>query len=160
MFREDLLYRLDIVSIEIPPLRQRREDIPALLDHFLARARQKHPQSCVVGFSKAALEKLLDHRWPGNVRELEHLVERMVLLGRAREVGVDELPRSIGQQSSASLTFQGDIVTMRDVQSRYATWVLETLGGKRMLTAEKLDVDIKTLARLLKAEPEQDENEA
>lgn len=160
VFREDLLYRLDVVSIEIPPLRQRREDIPALLNHFLERARQKHPQSSVVGFSKAALEKLLDHRWPGNVRELEHLVERMVLLGRAHEVGVDELPRSIGQQSSATLTFQGEIVTIRDIQSRYATWVLETLGGKRMLTAEKLDVDIKTLARLLKAEPEQDENEA
>ena len=159
-FREDLLYRLDVVSIEIPPLRQRREDIPALLDHFLERARQKHPQSCVARFSKAALEKLLDHRWPGNVRDLEHLVERMVLLGRAREVGVDELPRSIGQQSSATLTFQGDILTMRDVQSRYVTWVLETLGGKRMLTAEKLDVDIKTLARLLKFEPEQDENES
>ena len=159
MFREDLLYRLDVVSIEIPPLRQRREDIPALLDHFLERSRQKHPQSSVTGFSKGALEKLLDHRWPGNVRELEHLVERMVLLGRSREVAADELPRSIGQQSSAPLTFQGDIVTIRDMQSRYATWVLETLGGKRMLTAEKLDVDIKTLAKMLKAEPEQDGNE-
>jgi two-component system response regulator HydG len=159
MFREDLLYRLDVVSIEIPPLRHRREDVPALLVHFLERAKQKHPQSVVTGFSKAALTKLLDHRWPGNVRELEHLVERMVLLGRSSEIEVDELPRSIGQHSAAALTFQGDIATLRDLQWRYATWALETLGGKRMLTAEKLAVDIKTLARLLKTEPEQDANE-
>ena len=159
VFREDLLYRLDVVSIEIPALRHRREDIPALLSHFLERARQKHPEYGVVGFSKDAFEQLLDHGWPGNVRELEHLVERMVLLGRSSEIQVGELPRTIGRRASISLTFQGDIVTIRDMQSRYATWVLETLGGRRMLTAEKLAVDIKTLARLLKTDTEQDANE-
>jgi len=159
VFREDLLYRLDVVSIEIPPLRHRRDDIPALLSHFLEQARRKHPGSPVVGFSKAAIEQLLEHRWPGNVRELEHLVERMVVLGRAAEIGADELPKTTNRRSSASLAFQGDIVTMRDMQSRYATWVLETLGGRRMLAAEKLAVDIKTLARLLRPEPEQDAND-
>ncbi len=158
-FREDLLYRLDVVSVEIPPLRHRQEDIPVLLDHFLARARLKHPQSPVRGFSKTALERLLDHRWPGNVRELEHLVERVVLLGRSTEVEADELPRAIGQRSSALITFQGDIMPLRELQRRYAAWAFEALGNRRVVTAEKLAVDIKTLARLLKAEPEADGSE-
>ncbi|HEX3773869.1 MAG TPA: sigma-54 dependent transcriptional regulator [Polyangiaceae bacterium] len=153
-FREDLLYRLDVVSIEIPPLRHRQEDIPVLLAYFLERARAKHPESPVRGFSKAALERLLDHRWPGNVRELEHLVERVVLLGRGTEVEVEELPRSIGRASTAPLAFSGEIVPLREMQRRYAAWVFEALGGRRMVTAEKLDVDIKTLARLLKSETE------
>ena len=159
-FREDLLYRLDVVSIEIPPLRHRQEDIPVLLGHFLAHARLKHPDSPVRSFSKAALERLLDHRWPGNVRELEHLVERVVLLGRGAEVGPDDLPRTIGRRSPALVTFQGDIMPLREVQRRYAAWAFEALAGRRMLTAEKLAVDIKTLARLLRVEPEGDGNEA
>jgi two-component system response regulator HydG len=158
-FREDLLYRLDVVSIEIPPLRHRQEDIPVLLDHFLVRARLKHPESPVRIFSKAALERLLDHRWPGNVRELEHLVERVVLLGRSAEVGTDELPRTIGQRSSALITFHGDIMPLRELQRRYAAWAFEALGNRRVVTAEKLAVDIKTLARLLKAEPEAEGSE-
>ncbi len=153
-FRDDLLYRLDVVSIEIPPLRHRQADIPVLLAHFLARARLKHPESLVRGFSKAALERLLDHRWPGNVRELEHLVERVVLLARGSEVGVDELPRTVVRASSAPLTFQGEIVPIREMQRRYAAWVFEALGGRRMVSAEKLGVDIKTLGRLLKTDSE------
>jgi len=156
-FREDLLYRLDVVSIEIPPLRERREDIAPLLEHFLERARAKHPTSVVRSFSAAALERLFDHRWPGNVRELEHVVERLVLLGRASEIQADELPRSIGQRQSAALTFEGELVSLREMQSRYATWALETLGNRRMATAEKLGVDIKTLAKLLKVEVDKPE---
>ncbi len=157
-FREDLLYRLDVVSIEIPPLRHHQEDIPALLDHFLARARAAHPDSPVNGFSKPALERLLDHRWPGNVRELEHLVERVVLLGRQREVQVEELPRTVGKSSATAIAFQGEILPIRELSRRYAAWAFEASGGKRMLTAEKLGVDIKTLGKLLKSESETNED--
>jgi two-component system response regulator HydG len=153
-FREDLLYRLDVVSIEIPSLRHRRADIPVLLSHFLELAKARHPDSPVEGFSKAALERLLDHRWPGNVRELEHLVERMVLLGKGREIEISELPRTIAQRAATPMTFQGDIVPLREMQRRYASWAFEMLGARRMVTAERLDVDIKTLARLLKTETE------
>ncbi|MET0793673.1 MAG: sigma-54 dependent transcriptional regulator [Polyangiaceae bacterium] len=153
-FREDLLYRLDVVSIEIPPLRHRQEDIPVLLAHFLDRARHKHPESPVCGFSKAALARLLDHRWPGNVRELEHLVERAVLLGRSAEVQPDDLPKSIAARSATQATFQGDIAPLREMQRRYAAWAFDALEGRRMVTAEKLGVDIKTLARLLKPDSE------
>jgi two-component system response regulator HydG len=156
-FREDLLYRLDVLSIEIPPLRHRQSDIPVLLAHFLERARVKHPESAVHRFSKSALERLLDHRWPGNVRELEHLVERAVLLGRSSEIEADELPRTVGRSSSAPVTFQGEIVPIREMQRRYAAWAFELLGGRRMATAEKLGVDIKTLGRLLKADEPSDD---
>jgi len=157
-FREDLLYRLDVVSVEIPPLRHRQEDLPLLLRHFLTRALERHPESPVRSFSKVALERLLDHRWPGNVRELEHLVERVVLLGSSREVTAEELPRTIGQRAASAAAFQGEIVPLREMQRRYAAWAFDTLGGRRMLTAEKLDVDIKTLGRLLKSESDS-ENE-
>jgi len=157
-FREDLLYRLDVVSIEIPPLRHRQQDIPVLLSHFLERSRAKHPESPVRSFSKPALERLLDHRWPGNVRELEHLVERVVLLGRTSEVQVEELPRAVGKSSASATSFQGEILPLREMQRRYAAWALETSGGKRMLTAEKLGVDIKTLGKLLKTENETNED--
>ena len=69
-FREDLLYRLDVISIEIPALRHRRDDLPELIAHFLAEARRRHPTSPATGFTRDALARLLDHRWPGNVREL------------------------------------------------------------------------------------------
>ncbi|MGO8996777.1 MAG: sigma-54-dependent transcriptional regulator, partial [Polyangiaceae bacterium] len=79
-FREDLLYRLEVVTMELPPLRHRRGDLPDLIDHFLARERLKHPQSCVESFGPDAIELLLDYGWPGNVRELEHVLERGVIL--------------------------------------------------------------------------------
>ena len=153
-FREDLLYRIDVVSIEIPPLRHRPEDIPLLLEHFLARALTRHPSSPVRTFSKAALARLLDHRWPGNVRELEHVVERVVLLGRSAEIDADELPKAISVPSRSPLEFQGDILPLREIQRRYAVWAFESLHGRRMVTADKLGIDIKTLARLLKSESE------
>ncbi|MEO7034108.1 MAG: sigma-54 dependent transcriptional regulator [Polyangiaceae bacterium] len=157
-FREDLLYRLDVVSIEIPPLRHRPADIPTLLEHFLSRARLRHPDSPVLGFSRAALTRLLDHRWPGNVRELEHVVERLVLLGRSSAVEIDDLPKTITQRGVPPSSFQGDVMPLREMQRRYAAWAFETLEGRRMLTADRLGVDIKTLARLLKTdEPNSEE---
>ncbi|HEY1534170.1 MAG TPA: sigma-54 dependent transcriptional regulator, partial [Polyangiaceae bacterium] len=121
-FREDLLYRLDVVSIEIPPLRHRQADIPLLLEHFLHDARRKHPDSPVRGFAKATLARLLDHRWPGNVRELEHVVERVVLLGRSSTVEPDELPKTVTPRAQPPVTFQGEIMPLREVQRRYAAW--------------------------------------
>src|ERR1700722_18096171 len=80
-FREDLLYRLDVIAIEIPALRHRREDIPLLVERLLADAKAKHPGSPVERFGPDAMARLMDHAWPGNVRELAHAIERGVLLG-------------------------------------------------------------------------------
>jgi two-component system response regulator HydG len=156
VFREDLLYRLDVITIAIPPLRQRRDDLPALIRHFLGRAKEKHPRSSVKEMAQDTLERLLEHAWPGNVRELEHVIERAVLLGRGPLVTVRDLPASVGATATAGLSFVGDIVTFRELQRRYAAWAYERLDGRKVLTAEKLGVDFKTLSRWLEMKPESD----
>jgi two-component system response regulator HydG len=149
-FREDLLFRLDVISIEVPPLRQRVADLPALVDTFLDQAIAKHPRSIARRFSPDALATMRAYRWPGNVRELEHLVERAVLLGQAEEIGVTDLSTSVVATSDAAPGFAGPVVSLEEMSRRYATWALEQLEGARMRTAEALDIDRKTLARLLR----------
>jgi two-component system response regulator HydG len=149
-FREDLLYRLDVVTIEIPPLRHRREDVLPLAEHFLQEARGRHPGSPVERFSPEVGDRLLAHDWPGNVRELQHVVERLVLLGREAEVRAADLPPSLREGGRAGdLQFRGIVQPFREMQRRYAAWALEQCGGHRGRTAERLGVDAKTLARWL-----------
>jgi two-component system, NtrC family, response regulator HydG len=149
-FREDLLFRLEVLTIELPPLRQRREDLPPLIGHLLAKSKARHPESPVTRFSTEALQRMLVHAWPGNVRELENTIERAVLLGRGPEVGVSELPPTVGAKGGDDRTvFDGAVVPLHELERRYARWALDQLGGRRMLTAERLGVDRKTLSRLL-----------
>jgi two-component system response regulator HydG len=149
-FREDLMYRLDVVSIVVPSLRDRKEDVPALLGHFLDETRKKYSTSPVRAFSAEAQRRLVDYRWPGNVRELAHLVERLVLLGHAPEVRTEDLIELLAREGApADLPFTGDILPMRELERRYAAWALGQTGGHRGKAAEKLDVDPKTLRRLL-----------
>jgi two-component system response regulator HydG len=152
-FREDLLYRLEVVTIEIPPLRHRREDIPLLVEHFFADARRRHPDSKVTTFSRDALASLLDHRWPGNVRELAHVVERVVLLSGGPEVTPADLPphiRDVPHEQQAEFT--GDVMPIRELQRRYARWALDRNTGHKARTAADLGVDVKTLNRWLAGE--------
>ena len=153
-FREDLLYRLDVITIALPALRHRREDIPALIDHFLARAVAEHPASPVRRISRDALARLLEHAWPGNVRELDHVIERVVLLGRSPEVSVGDLPPAVTAEASPRALFEGPVVPMREMQRRYAAWAYAELGGRKLVTAEKLHVDVKTLGKWLQDDPE------
>jgi two-component system response regulator HydG len=150
-FREDLLYRLEGIAIEIPPLRHRREDIPRLVDTFIANARQKTPKSAVERLSREAMECVLAYPWPGNVRELEHAIARAVLLGRSAEATAADLPPIVTQKrpSRSGIDFGDDLVPVRDVQRRYAAWVLERVGGRKMLACEKLGIDAKTLNKWL-----------
>jgi DNA-binding NtrC family response regulator len=89
-FRPDLLFRLNTVEIHVPPLRERREDIPVLASHFLARCSARY-RKMVEGIDATALQALLDHSWPGNVRELEHAIERAVLMGRGNRIAAADL---------------------------------------------------------------------
>jgi len=151
-FREDLLYRLDVVSIEIPALRFRRDDIPALVARFLEAARRKHAASPVERFAAEAMEALARYDWPGNVRELEHVVERAVLLGRSAEVARAELPRAVleGQaRAAAAPSFGGEVLPMRELQRRYAHWAFERCGGSKRAACDALQIDYKTLMRWL-----------
>ena len=149
-FREDLLYRLDVVTVSLPALRHHPEDIPLLLDHFLSLARERHPRSPMIRFSASALKLLLAYYWPGNVRELAHAVERAVLLARGAEAGPEDLlPEIEGGGHPNEMEFRGGVLPFRELQHRYAVWALSQLAGHRGRTAERLGVDGKTLARWL-----------
>jgi two-component system response regulator HydG len=150
VFREDLLYRLDVISINMPALRERREDLPELIGHFLQQARAKYPEAVAERLSRPTLDTLLAYDWPGNVRELAHVLEKLVLLGRAAVIEPEELPADVrhpGQQAVPE--FQGDVLPIRDLQRRYANWALTQLGGHKGKTAEKLGIDAKTLWKWL-----------
>jgi two-component system response regulator HydG len=91
----------------------------------------------------------MEHSWPGNVRELENVIERLVLLGRGPEVQPQELPSTLGAKREAPQAFEGDVLPLREVQRRYVAWAFEQLGGRKARAAEKLGIDVKTLARWL-----------
>ena len=104
-FREDLFYRLNVVPINLPPLRQRREDIPRLVEHFVARTARVHSIESAP-FPKAMMRKLLDYSWPGNVRELGNVVERLILLAEDGQVSFDDLPAEMLLSPSAAVGFK------------------------------------------------------
>ncbi|MFO0726063.1 MAG: sigma-54 dependent transcriptional regulator [Myxococcota bacterium] len=154
-FREDLRYRLDVVTIEVPPLRHRREDIVDLAAHFLEASKARHPRSKVERFSAAALERLQLHGWRGNVRELENIVERAVMLGRADEIQISDLPRALPEPiGGQGLRFEGELIPVRELQKAYARWALDRCGGQKGRCAEALGIDGKTLAKWLSMELE------
>jgi two-component system response regulator HydG len=126
------------------------------VDTFLREARARHPASPVERLSREALARMLDHSWPGNVRELQHAVERLVLLGRAAEAQVADLPPALREGNEPrSPEFRGEVLPMREMQRRYAAWALERMGGQRGRTAEALGIDAKTLARWLRDDGDQ-----
>jgi two-component system response regulator HydG len=153
-FREDLLYRLDVVSIEVPPLREHMEDLPRLLQHFVSQARARNPKAELVRLSAEAMNALSAYSWPGNVRELEHVIERLAVLGRSETAGIDELPNHITARSAAAteLNFGDKVLPIRELQRRYASWALQRFGGAKMATCEALGIDSKTLSKWLAAE--------
>ncbi len=148
-FREDLLYRLDVISLEVPALRFRRDDIPSLVAHFMQALREKHPSAVPRRLSAAALQALSEYPWPGNVRELEHALERVVLLGRHEEADPSDLPKSVQARASqpGQIDFGASVLPMRELQRRYASWALAHCGGEKRATCEALEIDYKTLMR-------------
>ncbi|MCA9638018.1 MAG: sigma-54-dependent Fis family transcriptional regulator, partial [Myxococcales bacterium] len=154
-FREDLYYRLALVVLEVPPLRDRREDIPLLIDSFFEAARRRYPTAAARRFGDDALAALIDYRWPGNVRELSHLVERLVLLSRSEVIGAAELPRALtsgdgpASDGARPVLFGDDVLPLREIQRRYARWAVAQHGGVKAHAARALEVDIKTLGRLV-----------
>jgi len=147
--REDLLYRLNVLPIEVPPLRSRTDDIPPLVEHFFADAIARHPTTIARCFSRAAMRRMLDHTWPGNVRELAHVVERGVLLASHDEISIADLGLETETSSVSPMLFGGEVVAMNEIQRRYARWALDRFGGHKTRTAERLDIDAKTLNRWL-----------
>ena len=143
-FREDLLYRLNTVEIHLPPLRERREDIPLLAAHFLKLHTKKYRKP-VSGFSADATQALLEHRWTGNVRELEHAVERSILLAHGELVGVQDLGLVGPTESDRSM----EIMTLQEVEKAVIDKVLRRHDGNVSQAAEALGLSRSALYRRL-----------
>ncbi|QRK04774.1 sigma-54-dependent Fis family transcriptional regulator [Archangium violaceum] len=149
-FRADLFYRLNVVSLRIPPLRERREDIPMLVEHFVAQARARNTRSPVTSLAPEVLAELVRMPWPGNVRELENLVERLVVLGGQPSVDLSllRLHASSGTQDAHPLAAaQEQVVPLRQLESDYIAWVVARCGGNKTRAAELLGIDVSTIHR-------------
>jgi two-component system response regulator AtoC len=148
-FREDLYYRLNVVTIRIPPLRERREDIPLLAEHFAA----KHGRGEGATVSPEARAVLQAHDWPGNVRELENVIARALALNPSGVVVPSDLPDRIRGGSAAPARGlplpQGFRPTLDELGRRYAALVLGECAGNKTRAAELLGIDRKTLYRIL-----------
>ena len=155
LFRADLYYRLNVVPITVPPLRDRPEDVPPLVDHFLERARKKNPRSRVRQFTPEALAMLARHGWPGNVRELENLIERLAIVSTRETVDVDELVLhrpAVGQPASPPAGDRERLLPLRQMESEYIAHVVARCGGNKTRAAEILGIDVSTIHRRERAE--------
>ncbi|GHG68263.1 sigma-54 dependent transcriptional regulator [Comamonas sp. JC664] len=149
LFREDLLYRLDVVHLHLPPLRERSEDIPALVEHFAGRHARGGVRPVVTPEANA---RLAAYDWPGNVRQLENVVARALALNVTGVLGPQDFPEPIGDASTPKMAgLAGDMPSLAELSRRYAAQVLQHVGGNKSEAARLLDVDRKTLYKLLEA---------
>ncbi len=152
-FREDLYYRLDVVRLQIPPLRARREDIQLLARHFLARFARLRPELTDLSFSGDALAALTAHRWPGNVRELEHVIERAVVLAEGPVIREEDLPHTV-RDNAAPAPAGPDSLSIkrasRELEERLIRAALERTGGNRSRAAELLELSYRALLYKIK----------
>jgi two-component system NtrC family response regulator len=147
-FREDLYYRLAVVSLHVPSLRQRREDIPALADHFLRKHAGEGGQ-IVEGISREARDILFRYDWPGNVRELDNVVQRAVVLARGRTLTSDDLPpaiRAAAEESGVLARSEGSLhAQIEELERRLIREALDAEGGVQYRAAERLGISERTL---------------
>ncbi len=158
-FREDLYYRLNVISVAIPPLRDRRDDIPLLIEHFLQVYREKNGKA-IVGCSKRALELLAAYPWPGNVRELENAIERAVVLTRGNAIAEDDLPREVRDPAHAHTGGDGGHhvlsfaigTPMEEMERRAIHETLRHTKGDKRLAAQLLGIATRTIYRKLESD--------
>ncbi|HDS01387.1 MAG TPA: sigma-54-dependent Fis family transcriptional regulator, partial [candidate division Zixibacteria bacterium] len=157
-FREDLFYRLNVFTVQIPPLRERRDDIVLLVDHFVKmycrkmgiKAKEVNPD---------ALDILLGYEWPGNVRELENTIERSLVVSTSDKITADDLPDKVSGrvltghsavpevQESVQTGDQGESPTLESIEKAYIFWVLNQTGWNKTRAAKILGIDASTLYR-------------
>jgi len=151
-FREDLYYRLNVVAITVPPLRDRSVDIPLLADYFLKSYAKKNHRS-IKGIQPRAMDILLRHSWPGNVRELENVIERAVIMARGDTVMPDNLPTALGDQHTEPSPTEPVLASgrsLKEVEREMILKTLEVMGGNRTRTAKVLGISRRTLQLKLK----------
>lgn len=145
-FREDFYYRINVITIAIPPLKERPEDLPALADHFLEYFTHETGKR-IEGFTQRAFGLLMSYNWPGNVRELRNVVERAVVLARGRMIGVEELTFLDGQKKDCGL----GALTLKEIEISHIRATLEAFNWNISQAAKQLGIDRSTLNRKIKA---------
>ena len=157
-FREDLYYRLNVITVNVPPLRERREDIRLLAEHFLRIYAAKNNRR-LDGFTDEALRRLEGYSWPGNVRELENVIERTVVLARSGRIDAIDLPEEVGGVKPPPRDAILDLVgtPLADVEQRLLEETLRITGGNKTQAAKLLGIDVRTVARKLERQDEPSE---
>jgi DNA-binding NtrC family response regulator len=152
-FRADLFYRIHVITLHLPPLRQRYEDIPLLAAHFLHHYAQQNARP-ITAITQQALQRLQVYPWPGNVRELENVIERAVVLAQGPVMGIEDLPPELHDQESVSLPEQPFVlptdITLAQIEREAIVQTLQRHAGNRQVAARVLDIGLATLYRKLK----------
>ncbi len=146
-FREDLFYRLNVVNITVPPLRERMADLPLLFDHFLKRHSRRIGRR--VAAHPEVVEMLSSHGWPGNVRELENMVERAVALNTSGMLTAADFGEYMTKKEPRSALFSGDLVSLEEIERQYISHVIDRCSGNMSRAAEVLQIDRRTLYRMM-----------
>ena len=155
-FRDDLYYRLNVVTITVPPLRERASDIPLLAQHFLEIFARRGGRA-VKRLAPEAVALLTAYRWPGNVRELEHVIERATALSSSETLLLDDFPPHLHEERDRAPRLPSEGMTLEDVKRWYVNKVLEEAGGNKLRAAELLGIDRRTLYRILERQATEDE---
>ena len=158
-FRQDLYYRLNVVTLALPPLRERADDIPLLAQHFMARFADKNNKN-IKGFTPGAMDRLVRYAWPGNVRELENVIERASILLLGEHISERELPERFAASQGDALTdaLTTDCPTLEDVERAVILKTLKRFGGNKTEAAKALGITRKTLhAKLSKYQSAQED---
>ncbi len=148
-FREDLYYRLSVVPIDLPPLRNRKDDIPLLLGHFLKKFNEKNKKT-VSNLSKDALDILMAYDWPGNVRELENVIERAVVLSKGDTITRNYLPRHIADFGGRNISLWIRSKSLKEAEKQLLVWVLEKTNWNIKKAASLLEISRGTLYSKMK----------
>ena len=155
-FRDDLYYRLNVVTITLPPLRERASDVPLLAQHFLEIFARRSGRA-VKRLAPEALALLTTYRWPGNVRELEHVIERATALSSAETLLPDDFPPHLREERDRAPRLPAEGMTLEEVKRWYVNKMLEESGGNKLRAAELLGIDRRTLYRILERQASEDE---
>ncbi len=150
-FRGDLYYRLNVIQLRLPPLRDRKDDIPLLARHFLKRLAEREGREAPLDLPDETLEVMARYDWPGNVRELENALERAAVVGKGTVLAPEALPERVSQPVPERLVAAGSPAnpTMERIEQAYIQWVLQAEGGNKTRAAEVLGIDPSTLYRKL-----------
>jgi DNA-binding NtrC family response regulator len=156
LFRRDLLYRLNVIQLHLPPVRERRDDIPLLVAHFVVKHSLKEQPPATI--DEEAMRELSAYSWPGNVRELENVIERAITLSHGGRITSDDLPPRIHLEHAGGATpplsaddlagLFSSLPSLDELERRYIIHVLDATGSNRKRTAEILGINRKTLYRM------------